>query len=308
MVRIVETIMVQCGNDVGSPHAGARIVSQLQACLIHEDKISGALLWIVGSPIESPQAFIPNLTLTKYFLPLRALLQTIRQPVLGVVMGCVDPLATKLLQECDHVMAARSTVFSTDDGHGQIVADEALVAGLVQMVVREKDLCARCDIMTRMLEIHTPGDLGRLKLNFRNGKSKATSGQDTGASMQQQPAYIHRGIRPDPPEPKGQDTGVPMQQPAYVHHGLQLAAAPKHRPPAGLPPAPPLSDQRVPTALPAFLKVQDKTQKHRTASTLFSSSLLPDIEEGEEEDDEAVDVAIDSADSSAQFNELEESD
>jgi len=241
--------MVQCGSDVGSPHAGARIVSQLQACLTHEDKISGVLLWIVGSPEASPQANMPNSSLTNYFLPLRALLQTIQQPVLGVALGCVDPLATKLLQACDHVMADNSTVFSTD-GHGQIMADEALRTGLVQMVVQKKDFRARCDIMTRMLEIHTPDDLARLKLKFLSGKLKATSGQDEEASMQQ-PAYVHLGFRPDPPE---------------------------HDPP-------PRPVQSVPSALPAFIKVKDKTQGHRTTSTLFSSSLLPDIEEEEEEED-----------------------
>jgi hypothetical protein len=244
MVRAVETIMVQCGSDEGSPHAGARIVSQLQACLTHEDKISGVLLWMVGTPEAFPQATIPNSSLTNYFLPMRALLQTIQQPVLGVALGCVDPLATKLLQACDYVMADNSTVLSTD-GHGHILADEALRVGLVQMVVQKKDFRARCDIMTRMLEIHTPDDLARLKLKFQSDKLKASSVQGEEASIQQ-PAYVRLGFRP-----------------------------PEHDPP-------PCPVQSVPSALPTFIKVKDKG--HRTTSTLFSSSLLPDIDEPEGSD------------------------
>lgn len=241
--------MVHCGSDMGSPHAGARIVSQLQACLIHREKISGVLLWIVGNREGSPQANNLSSSLTNYLLPLRTLIQTIPQPVLGVALGCVDPVATKLLQACDHVMADSLAVFSTD-GYDEIVADEALRRGLVQMVVQKKDFCARCDIMTRMLEIHTPEDLTRLKAKFRSGKPKATSGQDGEASMQR-PAYVHPGTRPDPP---------------------------KHDPPP-----PPV--QSGPSTEPAYLKVKDKSYGHRTTSTFFSSSLLPDIEEEEYAED-----------------------
>jgi len=109
--------------------------------------------------------------------------------------------------------------------------------------------------MTRMLEIHTPDDLARLKLKFRAGKHKATSGQDGEACMQQ-PAYIHLGFRADPPE---------------------------HDPPCPV--------QSVPSALQALLKVKDKTHSHRTTSTLFSSSLLPDIEEEEGEQDSDSDAS-----------------
>lgn len=309
MVRAMEIIMVQSGSDVISHNVSSCIVSQLQACMLQADRISGVCLWVVGS--DFPQATISSGGFTKDFLSIRALVQTIQQPVLGVVLGFVDPLATKFLEACDYVIADSSTVFSTDEHGGQMLADEALRTGLVQTIVQKRDLVARCDIMTRMFEIHSHEELARLKAKFRSGKPKPAPGQDGATFVQQlphvqgvqsaQPAMPKVGAAEVPPSfvagsmtcirpPPGLDP--PMPGPALGFGSLPLppgtciAAAPAV---AGLQnnAATSLSTGTLPAASEKEGEVKAKYHGHRTVSTLFSSSMLPEIEEEdcEEESD-----------------------
>eukprot|EP00930_Biecheleria_cincta_P092484 TRINITY_DN8241_c0_g1_i1.p1 TRINITY_DN8241_c0_g1~~TRINITY_DN8241_c0_g1_i1.p1 ORF type:complete len:257 (-),score=25.48 TRINITY_DN8241_c0_g1_i1:152-922(-) len=172
MPRVTKNIVLQYSS------AASGLVSakaQLIDCLAHEHETAGILLWIIGNPHWFSPACESLHGLEAPVGQVGALLRSIEQPVVGLVLGCVGPLASELLRACDHVVAASSAEFSTDE-HGCLSVEDAIQIGLAHKVVREMDLPKACDIMVRMFEIHSLSELAALKSPFRVGGWRATPG------------------------------------------------------------------------------------------------------------------------------------
>eukprot|EP00930_Biecheleria_cincta_P092486 TRINITY_DN8241_c0_g1_i3.p1 TRINITY_DN8241_c0_g1~~TRINITY_DN8241_c0_g1_i3.p1 ORF type:complete len:265 (-),score=29.97 TRINITY_DN8241_c0_g1_i3:281-1075(-) len=185
MPRVTKNIVLQYSS------AASGLVSakaQLIDCLAHEHETAGILLWIIGNPHWFSPACESLHGLEAPVGQVGALLRSIEQPVVGLVLGCVGPLASELLRACDHVVAASSAEFSTDE-HGCLSVEDAIQIGLAHKVVREMDLPKACDIMVRMFEIHSLSELAALKSTFCVGGWRATPGK-CGAPWEKQVASV----------------------------------------------------------------------------------------------------------------------
>lgn len=198
MSRFTKSIVVQycrAASDLITSKA------QLRDCLTRGCEISGVMLWIVGNPKGFSLALAEDSLGTSKadVLELGSLLQKIEQPVVGLVLGCVSPLATELLRACDHVVAASSAEFSLEK-RVHLSAEDAAHVGIAHRVLQVKDLFIESDVMTRMFEIHSPSDLVALKSALRVRRSRATPGiRDTDTSYEKQMTPISASPKLLPP-------------------------------------------------------------------------------------------------------------